>query len=495
MAQGGTVNGKPPPIPLDYNPFAPPKDPLKGASRINATRVVRDAPVAVVPTWSVSSVRQALQDHQFGSFAQSSLLVESVLADDRVHATLGAVSSAMFSRPVEHTPAVGEGIDPAKAEEVCLAWERVWPCIVDNGSCDTLIRWRKMMGFSLAEILWNTEEDIWVPQLKFFHPLYLLYRLDLRAYVAVTLDGQELVEPGAGKWFLHTPFGRYRGWQLGAVRAIAPLWLTRSFALRDWARYSEVHGLPMLKAKVPVGGDEGEKERFTNSLKGLGQESVFMLPQGVDEHQNYDLELLEAKDSSWEAFRALIDQCDMSIVLALMHQNLMTEMKEGSNAAARQHADVRQEEVAFIEKTFMNDLYEQVIRPWALFNFGDPDLAPRSRYQIEPTEDRAVVADILVKIATAVDLLHRTGAKVDVQALAAEFDIELVTADAAVAQLALAPTDIAKVVRVDEARAAEGLGPIGDDRGEKLISELEAAGVPGEPKGGGKIDVPEQKIP
>lgn len=46
--------------------------------------------------------------------------------------------------------------------------------------------------------------------------------------------------------------------------------------------------------------------------------------------------------------------------------------------------------------------------------------------------------------------------------------------DAPSAQLDLAPTDLAKVVRVDEARRSRGLPPIGDDRGDLMISELDA---------------------
>jgi hypothetical protein len=52
---------------------------------------------------------------------------------------------------------------------------------------------------------------------------------------------------------------------------------------------------------------------------------------------------------------------------------------------------------------------------------------------------------------------------------------ELAPVDAKTVQLALAPTDIAKVVRVDEARLSQGLPPIGDERGLMTIAELEDA--------------------
>lgn len=64
-----------------------------------------------------------------------------------------------------------------------------------------------------------------------------------------------------------------------------------------------------------------------------------------------------------------------------------------------------------------------------------------------------------------------------VEQLAASMSIEpptLLVSAVATTQLQLAPTDVAKIARVDEARASQGLPPIGDDRGDMLISELDA---------------------
>jgi hypothetical protein len=60
--------------------------------------------------------------------------------------------------------------------------------------------------------------------------------------------------------------------------------------------------------------------------------------------------------------------------------------------------------------------------------------------------------------------------------------VEPIPNDDAPLKLDLAPTDVAKVVKVDEARRSQGLTPIGDDRGDKMISELEEdAANEGEP--------------
>lgn len=41
--------------------------------------------------------------------------------------------------------------------------------------------------------------------------------------------------------------------------------------------------------------------------------------------------------------------------------------------------------------------------------------------------------------------------------------------------ITLAPTDVARIVRVREARAAQGLPPFGDERDDMTLPELDAA--------------------
>jgi phage gp29-like protein len=238
------------------------------------------------------------------------------------------------------------------------------------------------------------------------------YHWPLRHYVFISLDGQVAVQPGDGKWILHAPHGEYRGWMRGAVRAIAQPWLMRHFALRDWARFNERHGLPILKGKVPAGADAQARNLFEAQIAALGSDTAMILPQGVQEQFSYDLELLEAQAGEWESFKAEIDQCDMQIVLTLLYQNLTTEVQEGSFAAARVHAAVRQAALKADSRALAMTIYHQIARPFAAFNFGDPDLAPWTEWEVTPAEDFNANADVLVKWANALKVLRDAGYKV-----------------------------------------------------------------------------------
>ena len=59
---------------------------------------------------------------------------------------------------------------------------------------------------------------------------------------------------------------------------------TRSFAVRDWARWSEKHGQPWIELQVPASKAESdESEEFFQQMREIGQESVIVSPQGDGE--------------------------------------------------------------------------------------------------------------------------------------------------------------------------------------------------------------------
>lgn len=400
------------------NAFAPPRDPLL---RPDSPDVVhRDIPiVSVSGDWTIGAIRQALGGHKIGQFAQSAMLVDDAFGDDRVQATLGSRTGALFGQRVTHKQSRYD-----TDGECRKAWRRQWKDIAAQGVLSEIKRWAIMIGFGVAEILYDTSVTPWRVYLKPWHPQYIYYRWDIRRFVASTIDGSEIIEPGAGKWFVHAPFGMYRGWIHGAVRAIADKWMIKQLAWRDWARFNERHGLPIIKAFVPAAGDSKQKALFIQSMATMGQEAVVGLPQNVDE-TGYDLELLEARDRAWETFKGAIEAADRSIILTIKSQNLTTEVSEGSFAAARQHGNVEQVTLEFDDSTFAHDLYTQVARPFAKFNFGDQRKACRSSWDVTPIEDRAAMAKTALDASTALTALKTAGVPVDILKFARQYRIPI----------------------------------------------------------------------
>lgn len=400
--------------------FSPPRDPLLGVTPDGASVVYRDiANLSAATSWSPDAIRGALSAHAQGNFAQAAMLIETLFGDDRVQATLGSRTGALFGQAVAHDQAAN---DPDGA--VVDAWKRAWPQLTGHGACYDIKRWAIMNGFAVCELLWDTSLPVWQPYFKQWSPLYLRYDITRRCLRAQTQSGEVDVTPGNGKWFVHAPHGMYRGWLHASVRAIAMRWLQKNDALRDWSRYNEVHGLPLVKAYVPAAGSAQQKQNFIMSLATRGSEAVVGLPQNVDE-TGYDVELLEARDRAWETFGGTVEACDRAIILTIKSQNLTTEVSEGSFAAARQHGNTEQVTLEFDNITFTQDLYEQVARPFALFNFGDADAAPRSTWDTTPTEDRQAEASTLLALSSAILNFKNSGVPYDVKALADQFNVVL----------------------------------------------------------------------
>jgi phage gp29-like protein len=129
--------------------------------------------------------------------------------------------------------------------------------------------------------------------------------------------------------------------------------------------------------------------------------------------------------NTWQGFQALIAKADTAITLTLQWQNLTTEIKEGSNAAARVHADVKQTAIEFDDRTLSEAIGSQVARVWVAWNFGAGRAVPVTRHDTSVTEDHEASAKVLETLARAVQALALAGVQVAVDKLAASYGIRL----------------------------------------------------------------------
>jgi phage gp29-like protein len=351
-----------------------------------------DIPLQTFSVWdSVQLVQAALTDLENGLFLNASILCDAMGRDDRITATLSARINGLLALPLDFTP----GIDNAKGKKVAEDLKACWGQIFPEGELSQLLKWGRLAGAAPGELTWSNVKapgegsgKRWLPKLKVWHPQFLSWRWDWRDFsINTATEGIQRVETGRGRWTLYTPSGRYPAWQSALVRGLAIPFLIRWWAYRDWARYSEKHGLPIFKAMVPKNADRDIKERFFNSLAALGNENTVKLEQGSKEEGQFDIGLLEPTANTWEAFKGLIEQCDSSIAILLLGQNLTTEVKGGSLASAKVHERVRGDFLAADAGSLATFIREEVLKPWAAFNYGDPELAPTPKWAIDPPED------------------------------------------------------------------------------------------------------------
>lgn len=427
------------------------------------TRTRKDLPV--VPwtgSWGTASIQQALDLHDQGQFLQSSQLSETVQRDDRVATALNTRCKGLLGLAREISPSpVG---DRRKAKQAAKDLATLWPETDITEALVQALRWCVLMGFALIEVIWSGDADRWAFSLKVWHPQFVWFNWYSRTFIVNTAEGPVAIVPGDGKWFLLAPEGDYRCWIQGAIRSIAIPWLGRQYAFRDWMRFNEIYGLPIRKAIVPAQTNQDDKDGFYQDIANAGSAMTVSCPQGTD-GQGYDIELVEATATGWETFRNATEDSDKRITLGLLGQNLTTEVSGGSFAAAKVHGQVRQDYLEADERGLTSGFRRQVLRLWAAFNYGDPDLAPVVRYDTQPPEDEKARAETLVAVSTALLNLSNTASDLDSRKLLERFNVPLKDLDPedgvedASAQIFQHHLQFG-IVTINEVRKALGLPPV-----------------------------------
>ncbi len=391
----------------------------------------RDLPVASSQSFDdVGTVRQALLDLERGQFLASAQLCDAFGGDDRITGVLQTRVDALCSLPLELSGRTSK----RKAAKLAARAQNEWSGWFPDAELKRLLRWGLLLRLGIGELLWDTSQPgYWAPRLKVWDPRYAYWRWDTRTFWLITLDGQVEITPGDGHWVLYAPDGYARGWMGGLVRSMALMFLIRRWAIRDWARYSEVHGLPIKKAVVPADAKAEDKESFEDDLRTLGGEGVIRVAKDEQGH-GFDIALVEAASQSWEGFQRLIEKCDECIAVDVLGQNLTTSVKGGgSYAAANVHDRIRLDRLEADAKSLGDCLAEQVMVPWAVYNWADERLAPRVSWSTKVPEDRASTATTLNSLGDALNKLKTAGFNVDLAEVAKQFRIPLVEGDPVIA--------------------------------------------------------------
>ena len=127
-------------------------------------------------------------------------------------------------------------------------------------------------------------------------------------------------------------------------------------------------------------------------------------------------------------------------------------------------------------------LYSGLYVPFTAINFGDSKHAPRLQFAMPDSDAHSRVTELSAARAAfldAIDRYNQAGFEMNqdiVIKLAADYGVDaplLAGNENQRVSLELAPTTIAKIVRVREARSSQGLPPFGDDRDDLTLIELE----------------------
>lgn len=377
--------------------------------------------------WSPDTIRAAEVLAAAGSYRLAAHLCRSLHADDRIASSLGQRVDGLLGTDVTFD-ASGDRRRSRRAVRALEA-DDDFGAMCPETELREFLEWYDLLGIALAQIVPIEANGRLLPRLQTWDPRNLRFDLPTRRWL-VRVDGGAEVEirPGGGQWVLFTSGSDLHAWQRAAWRACSRWWLLKEFARSDWGRYSEVKAGGIFVASANDGTmakelaanwSPAERRKLAEGLNTLGRDTSIALPRGID------LKIVEAAANTWETFTKQIDYGNTGIAVALLGQNLTTEVNGGSRAAAQVHEAVATHLRRADAKALSTCLHDQLLRWWAAWNFGDEQLAPWPRWDVEPSEDLKARGDGLKSLGDGLSAMRDAGVAVDVVAVCEEHGVAL----------------------------------------------------------------------
>lgn len=445
-----------------------------------------------------------LREHDYGVFRRSAALVDEVLTDDRCQGVLSARIGSVLASPIKYEPA-GPKTKHRKVAELFGGADGkrgLWEDMCSRAAKSEVIKWGITMGVGYGRWAVDTSDPTkWMPRLVPWHPQWLRWDWNRRCFMAQTVTGEEALprpdeQPRSdGKWLIWCPYTVENGWKNGLIRALGPKYLSRQWNERDLDRWCERQGLGIIKAYVPSSSQPGQREEFFDQVDNIGNEAIVFCSPGADgkRESGFDVDKVEFEARTWEGIKARREMLDTDIAVLVNGQNLTTEVKEGSRAAAEVH-EVRTIDKALLDASFGLAERSQGMSWYCQWNLGDPELAPTPIYQVEPPDDELGETQALKNLGEGVQQLVLAEPRVNTAAIMEAHGVPLFSEEEMEALAAvelegggtggggadIPPSVQAAIMTVNEARALIGLGPMllddggPDPDGKLTVAEFQA---------------------
>jgi hypothetical protein len=404
-----------------------------------------------------------------GSMMQPADLTESIMTDDRISGVLSTRTNGLLGLPLSFaggSPAASQALRGADESSGSTSPRGDFWQMFPEAELAKLTRWGLMLGVGIGQMVPMIDRQLGgreIPTLKTWHPRWLqriLPTTDPGFWRLTTASATIEIDPNDPQWIIYCPYGGDRPWADGAWRSTSFAWILKQFALHDRARHSEVAGSPARVGVAPEGATQKGRQQWLSQLKNMGRDTSLVLPPG------YDLKLVESTARTWEIYTKQIEWADRASTVVLAGQIVTTEGSPGFSRG-NIHERIARDLIRFTSETLSTTLRDQALKPWAALNFGNADVAPWPQWDTTPPEDQKQKADTTRVLGEAIgkldEVLAASKQRVDAVAIVESAGVPLLPIDQtgeATPNVELAPTDLAGVVRVNEARASASLPPL-----------------------------------
>lgn len=254
-------------------------------------------------------------------------------------------------------------------------------------------------GFALSELIWEVAggraqvtELKWIPQKK------ATFRESLSPRLLTPQAPWQGEEPPPWKMIYHRYKARsgYAS-RAGVLRVVGWMYLLKNFALKDWAAFNEVFGMPLRLGKYDPAASQSDREALVRAVRNLGSDAAGVISKATE------IEFVEAGSQGGKAnpYQSMAEFCNREMSKAVLGQTLTTDTTgaTGTYAAATVQAQVRRDLVEADAQALATTLREQLLRPLVGFNFGWDRPVPWFRFRYEEEEDLKTLSEVYRNLA------------------------------------------------------------------------------------------------
>ncbi|MEW6115368.1 MAG: DUF935 family protein [Nitrospirota bacterium] len=153
-----------------------------------------------------------------------------------------------------------------------------------------------------------------------------------------------------------------------------------------WVTFIEKFGMPFIIGKLPRGLDRKEYDALADMLQNMVQDAIAVVP----DDSSVEIGGGSGKGSgsgsgSSDIYDRLISSCKTEISIAILGQNLTTEVKGGSYAATQGHMQVRKD-IRDADKKIVENVFNTLIGWIFELNFGSGERPVFSLYEEEDVD-------------------------------------------------------------------------------------------------------------
>ncbi len=253
-------------------------------------------------------------------------------------------------------------------------------------------------GFALGEVIWEVAGGLarvtairWVPQKK------VTFGDDLNPRLLTMEAPWQGVEPPPWKVIYHRYKARSgHASRAGVLRVVGWMYLLKNYALKDWAAFNEVFGMPLRLGKYDAGASPADREALIRAIRNLGSDAAGIISKATE------IEFIEAASrGNTNPYQAMAEFCNREMSKAVLGQTLTTDTagSTGTYATAQVHAAVRRDLVQADAQALGATLREQLLRPLVGFNFGWDRPVPWFRFKYEEEADLKTLSEVYRNLA------------------------------------------------------------------------------------------------